>query len=45
MRVEHVAVGFIIFVVVLLAALIVLGKVFPTFSEGLGFIKDIIFPK
>ena len=45
MRVEHVVVSIIIFLVVLLAALILLGKIFPTFKTGLDFVMEIVRPK
>lgn len=42
MRPEHVAVSIIIFVVVLLAVVLFLGKAIPIFSSGINSILEIL---
>lgn len=41
MRIEHVVISIIIFIVVLLAILVLAGKVVPTFDWGVSFLKQV----
>jgi hypothetical protein len=45
MRVEHVVVSIIIFLVILLALLAFAGKIVPTFEAGLRAIVNFFVPK
>ncbi|MBI2578679.1 MAG: hypothetical protein HYW26_03140 [Candidatus Aenigmarchaeota archaeon] len=44
MRLEHVVVSIIIFLVILLATILILGKAVPTFKTGIDSMLNLVFP-